>query len=86
MAIPIIIGALFHYIDITRYLNSEDLQFIANLTPCDKYYINVFIWTENTFLQHISLHGSMGNLIHDKGERSGLGILVGVMAFNNQNF
>ena len=28
----------------------------------------------------------MGNLIHDKVERSGLGILVGVMDFSNQNF
>ena len=36
MAIPSIIGAFFHGIDITRYLKSEDLRFISNLTPCDK--------------------------------------------------
>ena len=36
MAIPIIIGAFFHDIDITKYFNSDDLKFIANLTPCNK--------------------------------------------------
>ena len=36
MAIPIIIGAFFHDIDITRYFNSNDLWFIANLTQRDK--------------------------------------------------
>ena len=28
----------------------------------------------------------MGNLIHDKGERAGLGRLVEVMSFNNRNY
>ena len=36
MAIPIIIGALFHDTKIMRYFNREDLRFITNLTPCNK--------------------------------------------------
>ena len=36
MVIPIIIGAFFHDIDTTRYSNSNNLTFIANLTPCNK--------------------------------------------------
>ena len=28
----------------------------------------------------------MGNLIHDKGERAGLGRILEVMSFNNRNY
>ena len=36
MTIPSIICALFHDIYIIRYFKSDDLKFLANLTPRDK--------------------------------------------------
>ena len=36
MAIPIIISAIFHDIDVTRYFNSDNLQFFVNLKKWDK--------------------------------------------------
>ena len=71
MAIPRIIGAFFYDIDITRYFKSDDLQFIANLTPCNKNQMNAFFWTENIYFYKISTYieyGAMGHLSHDKGE------------------
>ena len=36
MAIPSIICAFFHYIDIMRYFKRDDLRFFASIAPYDK--------------------------------------------------
>ena len=57
MAIPIIISAFFHDIDITRYFNSEDIGFIAILTPCDKISYERSLYEQRIHvLQNINLH------------------------------
>ena len=79
MAIPIIIGSFFHDIDIMRYFNIDDLWFILNLTPCDKKLDECVYLNREYIFYKISTYiecGEMGHLIHDKGERSGLGRLV----------
>ena len=89
MATPIIIGAFFHNINIMRYFNSDDLWFITNLTPRDKKwdecdYLNreYIYYTISTYIES----GAMGNLSHDRGERAGIGRILEVMYFNNQNY
>ena len=53
MALPSIIGDFFHAIDITRYFKSDDLRFIANLTPCNKKIDEcVYLNRENIFTKY----------------------------------
>ena len=49
MAIPMLIAAFFHDIDIAKYYKDEDLRFIANLTPCDKMLDECVYLIGNTF-------------------------------------
>ena len=89
IAIPIITGAFIHDIDITRYFNSKDLQFIANLTPCDKILDKCVYLNREYIFYRISTYiesGSMGHFSHDKGESYGIGIIVKVLGFNNWNY
>ena len=88
MAIPSIIGDFFHDIKFTRYLKIDDLQFIVNLTPCDKKLDECVYLNRKYIFYKISTYiesGAMGHLSHDKGERAVLGRLLEVMSFNNWN-
>ena len=87
MAIPLFIAAFFHDAGIAKYY-SDNIQFITRFTPSEKCITdNILILYEFQIYKGANYFnkGAMASMVHDKGQRAGLGRLPRLLAFNNWN-
>ena len=87
LALPIFIAAFFHDIGLSQYFEGDErLEFIANITPCNKKIDECILLLHEFLCYKIGSYVNKGAIMsctHDKGERKKLGRLIRLVSLFN---